>query len=166
MYRPEHPASSNATMAMYIILCFIILFFYCQKKGAGPVSRVLSCPIINLGSSSPTVSINLPPDNGRACPYLSVYLVFQPMRLAIVPVTVTRRGLLPRVFTLTQSLALTHRATVGRCLFCGAVCRCIVFGDFRLDGGRYSSPPLQRLPVRKHGGSCCPDFPPGLAARR
>ena len=31
---------------------------------------------------------------------LSVYLVFQPMRLAIVAVTGARRGLLPRVFTL------------------------------------------------------------------
>ena len=58
-------------------------------------------------------------------------------------VTGTRRGLLPRVFTLT------------------------------LSGGIFSvalsvAPPLQAqpLPVRKHGGSCCPDFPLGISAQR
>ena len=43
---------------------------------------------------------------GRASPYMSVYMVFQPMRLAIVCVTATRRGLLPRVFTLTSHLTI------------------------------------------------------------
>ena len=37
---------------------------------------------------------------------MSVYMVFQPMRLAIVCVTATRRGLLPRVFTLTSHLTI------------------------------------------------------------
>ena len=37
---------------------------------------------------------------------MSVYMVFQPMRLAIVRVTATRRGLLPRVFTLTSHLTI------------------------------------------------------------
>ena len=57
---------------------------------------------------------------GRVCPLpegLPVYLVFQPMRLAIGPVTRYCRGLLPRVFTLTPLLAETRRY-----LFCGAVC--------------------------------------------
>ena len=35
-----------------------------------------------------------------------VYMVFQPMRLAIVCVTASRRGLLPRVFTLTSHLTI------------------------------------------------------------
>ena len=39
--------------------------------------------------------------SGEPALKLPVYMVFQPMRLAITPVTRTRRGLLPRVFTLT-----------------------------------------------------------------
>ena len=53
------------------------------------------------------------------------------------------RELLPRVFTLTP---------------CGAVC----FLRHLLSAGRL---PSCRLPVRKYGGSCCPDFPLAAALR-
>lgn len=84
-----------------------LLFYAFFKKEAsvGPISRVLSSSIIYLLPSSPTTSIDLPPDNGRASPWLSVYLVFQPIRLAITLIAETRRELLPRVFTLTGPVA-------------------------------------------------------------
>ena len=50
---------------------------------------------------------------------------------------------------------LEAQASKGRYLFCGACCH-----PWWL---------LSRhgcLPVRKHGGSCCPDFPLGIAAQR
>ena len=43
-------------------------------------------------------------------------MAFQPMRLAIVLVTETRRGLLPRVFTLAAYIPMQWF------LFCGACC--------------------------------------------
>ena len=52
----------------------------------------------SLSTYPPTTALRL---FGRASPrHLPVYLVFQPMRLAIAPVAGTCRGLLPRVFTL------------------------------------------------------------------
>ena len=127
-----------------------LLFFISQsfQKRQGPISRVLSCPIINLGPPSPTVSIDLPPNLYKRASLLScdrlVYMVFQPMRLAIVPVARSRRGLLPRVFT----LAINNGGMFSVAL---SVVRFLQ---------------TKPLPVRKHGGSCCPDFPLGPKAQR
>ena len=95
---------------------------YIKRKKPQPVSRVLSLArsIIYLGRQSPAVSINLPPGNGRVSPWLPVYLVFQPIRLAITRIAASRRELLPRVFTLTCSG--TVPCYRRRYFFCGALC--------------------------------------------
>ena len=63
---------------------------------------------------------SLPPGNGRVSPLLPVYLVFQPIRLAITGIAAMRRELLPRVFTLTCSG--TAPCLRRRYFFCGAIC--------------------------------------------
>ena len=86
------------------------------KPGSVAVKR----SIIYLGRRSPDASINLPPGNGRVSPLLPVYLVFQPIRLAITGIAAMRRELLPRVFTLTCSG--TAPCLRRRYFFCGAIC--------------------------------------------
>ena len=70
-------------------------------------------------------------------------MVFQPMRLAIDAVTGHRRGLLPRVFTLTDGGRTLH----WRFLFCGARCH----PDITQDA----------FPLGSMVALCCPDFPLG-----
>ncbi len=82
---------------------------------------------------SPQASSNLPPDIGRATLHTSVYLILQPMTRTAVCVTTNSGGLLPHLLTLTnRSWRLFSSAFVHL---------------------------HKRLPVRKHGALCCPDFP-------
>ena len=139
-----------------MIFSFLFIVTFSKKtarvcKPGSVVSYHQSRAAVADGLNQPT-----PQQFGRACPMpegLLVYMVFQPMRLAIVRVTATRRGLLPRVFT----LAFLQLAKIGG-LFSVALSVTFPNGVNPCSG--------KCLPVRKHGGSSCPDFPLSIAAER
>ena len=116
-----------------------------KKQTCKPGS--VSHSVIDLGRMSPSVSCSLPPvrmvpENrsgaGSSLPFgLTVYLALQPMGRTASDVATGTGGLLPRLFTLVP-------AEPGR-LFSVTLPRIFT-----------------RLPVRKHGALCCPDFPPRL----
>ena len=122
-----------------------------KYKKRRPVSRVLFCilPLIWDGCRHPPLAAyplqgwipeepfgsgQLPSPKGPA-----VYLALQPMRCTAASVTTGTGGLLPRLFTLIP----TPRGRNGYFLL-------------------HSLRAFTRLPVRKHGALCCPDFPPLL----
>ncbi len=84
------------------------------------------------------------------------------MRLTIVAVTDTRRGLLPRVFT----LAFLQGGTLAKISGLFSVALSVTFQNRVNPFTPFRSCSEKCLPVRKHGGSRCPDFPLGPKAQR
>ncbi len=114
-----------------------------EKESSKPMSRVLyrkrvAVSAINLVPTSQLGSSNLPLGIGRValnqdCSQSPIYMILQPMGCTATPYCYVRGELLPRLFTLTNCLAV---------FLC------------------YTLPKHCCLPVvSRHGTLCCPDFP-------
>ena len=116
------------------------------KNIAGRISRVLyslrSLYHLSRPEVSPTAHQQPTPRHRTSNPYLSVYMVLQPVRRTAGTCRHARGGLLPHLFTLTGSRSLRR-----------------LFSVTRLS-------PHEDLPVRKDGALCCPDFPPPATVSR
>ena len=126
-----------------IKLIQIGLVKYSKKSQACKPGSVFHS-IIYLGLMSPPASCSLPPaisptevgepERTAPCQRLAVYLALQPMRRTADYVAIITGGLLPHLFTLTTD--------EPKRLFSVTLLQVYT-----------------RLPVRKHGVLCCPDFP-------
>lgn len=119
----------------------------------GSVSRLLGTPVIYLDPDSHLDSIDLPtPESCRSRNRTSsslpgAYLIFQPIRFAMPPSSLSGRWALTPPF---HPYLLTDS---GQALYQYG-------GLFSVALAVFWPSPAKSLPVRKYGALCCPDFPP------
>ena len=143
MHAEERRHPDKRAEAMIMLLFFIVVK---NKKNGNVVSRVLFRPCSTLGR-----------------PLSSIYCRRRRRPLSTYPPARASQPRVAGIFGLSTH-KVCHRAAslspvVSSCLALAPlpVARRFIFLWHSLSAGPL---PPRRLPVRKYGGSCCPDFPP------